>query len=340
MSVIKKTKLNSKGFSHFELGLLIVVIAVIAGVGMFVYNKNNNKSKADSTVADTAAVDNLGDIRNVDNDSIQAPNPGVLAPDVPQPELDSPTASAASQRMARKVTKPNPAYNTEYNINRSGYRLVGNDVTARLNYATATVNVPAISCTNESTGSVSVVTLNTDDNIKMGKYAQAYVYSWCFKGKGYHSVAAALMGSKGDKDNKDKDNLLPIKTGDKVSLEVKRVPGKFVYEFKNLTTKRYNTFTAPCTTKCETRDARWTVSRWNLNDKKVIPLTKSSDRVFSSVKAGPDGWPILGLSSYAMPPWKVVSLYMTDGESRYLSVPSNPLGADGQSFRVQFVNSK
>jgi len=48
MSVIKKTRLNNKGFSHFELGLLIVVIAVIAGVGMFVYNKNNNKSKAGS----------------------------------------------------------------------------------------------------------------------------------------------------------------------------------------------------------------------------------------------------------------------------------------------------
>ena len=43
-------RLGSKGFSHVELTLLIVVIAVIAGVGFFVYSKNNNKSKADSAL--------------------------------------------------------------------------------------------------------------------------------------------------------------------------------------------------------------------------------------------------------------------------------------------------
>jgi Tfp pilus assembly protein PilE len=51
MSAIRKHKLNNKGFSHVELVLLIVVIAVIAGVGFFVYNKNNNKSKAGTDLA-------------------------------------------------------------------------------------------------------------------------------------------------------------------------------------------------------------------------------------------------------------------------------------------------
>ena len=41
-------RLGSKGFGHVELALLVVVIAVIAGVGFFVYSKNNNKSKADT----------------------------------------------------------------------------------------------------------------------------------------------------------------------------------------------------------------------------------------------------------------------------------------------------
>jgi len=48
MSFINKTKLNNKGFSHFEIGISIVVIAIIAVVGVVVYNGNNNKSNAGS----------------------------------------------------------------------------------------------------------------------------------------------------------------------------------------------------------------------------------------------------------------------------------------------------
>lgn len=51
---MKKLNKNNSGFSHFEIVLLVVVIAVIATVGFFVYNKNNNKSKADSAVASAA----------------------------------------------------------------------------------------------------------------------------------------------------------------------------------------------------------------------------------------------------------------------------------------------
>jgi len=49
-------RLGSKGFSHVELTLLIVVIAVIAGVGFFVYSKNNNKSKADSAIPSSPTI--------------------------------------------------------------------------------------------------------------------------------------------------------------------------------------------------------------------------------------------------------------------------------------------
>ncbi|NDC22082.1 hypothetical protein EBZ57_01780 [bacterium] len=45
---MKKFSKKNNGFSHFELVLLVVVVAIIASVGFFVYNKNNNKSKADS----------------------------------------------------------------------------------------------------------------------------------------------------------------------------------------------------------------------------------------------------------------------------------------------------
>ncbi|NDC22270.1 hypothetical protein EBZ57_02775 [bacterium] len=44
----KIKKLTQKGFSHFELALVIVIIAAISAVGFYVFNAKNNKSKADS----------------------------------------------------------------------------------------------------------------------------------------------------------------------------------------------------------------------------------------------------------------------------------------------------
>ena len=41
-------KLTQKGFSHFELALVIVIIAAISAVGFYVFNAKNNKSKADT----------------------------------------------------------------------------------------------------------------------------------------------------------------------------------------------------------------------------------------------------------------------------------------------------
>ena len=328
-------RLGSKGFSHFELGLLIVVIAVITGVGFFVYSKNYNKSKADSAMTENVAPTEDTTASNMDNGPTPAPDPGVAAPVVEQPELDSTTAPAANQRMARKSGKPNAAYGVEYDTTYSGYRLEGNGITARLNYVSGTVNVPTTYCGSAYSISRSRVDLtNYNSN---GANAYSTVYTWCFKGKIYYSVGASLGHYDGKYSKLDKylTYLLPVKTGDKVSMEITRKNGKFVYDFKNLTTKRYNSVSIACSTNCETRDASWSVSKYKTN-----LLAKTSDIVFTNVKAGPDGWPVMGLSQYSMPPWKVVTIDMTDGGSRYLSVPSNPLGGDGQSFRVQFVNSK
>lgn len=60
MSFIAKTKLNNKGFSHLEIGISIVVVAVIAVVGGFVYSRNNNKSKAMTVGSSSSVQEALG----------------------------------------------------------------------------------------------------------------------------------------------------------------------------------------------------------------------------------------------------------------------------------------
>jgi len=44
-------KTNNKGFSHIEIAMSLIVIAVIATVGLVVYNKNHNKSNAMTTAS-------------------------------------------------------------------------------------------------------------------------------------------------------------------------------------------------------------------------------------------------------------------------------------------------
>ncbi|MEI6755549.1 MAG: G1 family glutamic endopeptidase [bacterium] len=325
-------RLGSKGFSHFELGLLIVVIAVITGVGFFVYSKNNNKSKADSAMTENVAPTGDTTASKMDNGPTPAPDPGVAAPVVEQPELDSTTAPAANQRMARKSGKPNAAYGVEYDTTHSGYRLEGNGITARLNYVSGTVNVPTVYCGSAESFSFT----NVDLGNYSGTEAQSYIGLHCIKAKAYYYVGAQLWLGDNKAPSKSFPDILRVKPGDKVSMEITRKNGKFVYDVKNLTTKRFNSVSIACSKNCETRDANWVVAR---QTPKYL-LAKNSDIVYTNVKAGPDGWPVMGLSQYSMPPWKVVTIDMTDGGSRYLSVPSNPLGGDGQSFRVQFVNSK
>ena len=79
MKKFSKTKLNNSGFSHFETALCVIVITVVASVGIFVYNKNNNQSKADS--ADSVAV--------IDDTPGDVPTEDVPTDDEPAPELPS-----------------------------------------------------------------------------------------------------------------------------------------------------------------------------------------------------------------------------------------------------------
>ena len=44
-------KTNNKGFSHIEIAMSLIVVAVIATVGLVVYNKNHNKSNAMTTAS-------------------------------------------------------------------------------------------------------------------------------------------------------------------------------------------------------------------------------------------------------------------------------------------------
>jgi N-acetylmuramoyl-L-alanine amidase len=108
MSAIRKHKLNNKGFSHVELVLLIVVIAVIAGVGFFVYNKNNNKSKADSM--DSAAIidDTPGDVPAADTPDKDTPAAELSSDIAPVAEV-MPEDSATAEKTV-KVSASSASY--------------------------------------------------------------------------------------------------------------------------------------------------------------------------------------------------------------------------------------
>ena len=66
-------KTNNKGFSHIEIAMSLIVVAVIATVGLVVYNKNHNKSNAmttastDSIPADLTANFDIKSITTTDN---------------------------------------------------------------------------------------------------------------------------------------------------------------------------------------------------------------------------------------------------------------------------------
>jgi len=66
-------KTNDKGFSHIEIAMSLIVVAVIATVGLVVYNKNHNKSNAmttaptDSLPADLTANFDITTIATTDS---------------------------------------------------------------------------------------------------------------------------------------------------------------------------------------------------------------------------------------------------------------------------------
>jgi len=49
MNILKKIKNNRKGFTHFETALAIIVVAIIAAAGLYIFNYNKNQSKASNS---------------------------------------------------------------------------------------------------------------------------------------------------------------------------------------------------------------------------------------------------------------------------------------------------
>ena len=98
MSLITKTKLNNKGFSHLEIGITIVVVAVIAVVGGFVYNKNNNKSKASTATPATVQVNKPSNTKVVFD--ITNTKKATVAPEIPVPTGFDPTEGQEPPKIA------------------------------------------------------------------------------------------------------------------------------------------------------------------------------------------------------------------------------------------------
>jgi Tfp pilus assembly protein PilE len=148
-------RLGSKGFSHVELALLVVVIAVIAGVGFFVYSKNNNKSKADTAEVSLTPEQQAAAYAELDTvpaaESSSAPtaeaqqeiqSEAAKVPVSPYPEsIRSVKASSASASGKIKFTNP---YRVSY-IGGSMYKQYGK---MRFNYYISFKNpVPSLSNT-------------------------------------------------------------------------------------------------------------------------------------------------------------------------------------------------
>lgn len=52
-------KINTKGFSHVEIFIVVVVVGLIGAIGFFVYNTSRDRSsKAENVVAEPVQVDN------------------------------------------------------------------------------------------------------------------------------------------------------------------------------------------------------------------------------------------------------------------------------------------
>ena len=157
MSLINKTKLNNKGFSHLEIGITIVVVAVIAVVGGFVYSKNSNKSKAMTTSSSDVSY-------------------GLI----PQNELSNITSGQANGVLFGSDTDDNTASNTSKGLVAKA--------SSRLRGTPQNPGVIVFACHNNNNGTVET---NLGIYSGAGKqwerrgpfYAKYYNgYAWSFKG--------------------------------------------------------------------------------------------------------------------------------------------------------------
>jgi uncharacterized protein (UPF0333 family) len=127
--IILKSKkiLNNKGFSHFELFLLLSVIVLITIVGLFVYSKNGNKSKADSLPTDSSSSASPAiDDQNI-TDNFPLPNR-------PLPK-DTAATSASNPRLARQSTVASNQIQSTITTSFTGYGVSTERTSALIDYA-------------------------------------------------------------------------------------------------------------------------------------------------------------------------------------------------------------
>jgi len=119
----KNSKLNNNGFSHFEMILIVVVVAVISAVGFVVY-QSNNKSKADSETFDESVTytnDEL--LAELDKKDIPLEGSPVKLEDIPQESNSTNDRLAHASNIGRYIR---PSFADEREFKRIGYRFWGN----------------------------------------------------------------------------------------------------------------------------------------------------------------------------------------------------------------------
>ncbi len=94
----KKPKLNSKGFSHVEMIIALVVIVAIAGVGVFVY-KHHQDNKSMSSMGTDTAKPILGSSVNGESINIAGKSLGSIVP------------SASAMNLSHITGGPTPSWN-------------------------------------------------------------------------------------------------------------------------------------------------------------------------------------------------------------------------------------
>jgi Tfp pilus assembly major pilin PilA len=339
MSAIKKTKLNSKGFSHFELVLLIVVIAVIAGVGLFVYNKNNNKSKADSLQADTAKVNARSSttIKNPSNEFENLPLPvGDIPNDNPAYSNSSFKGIRASSASVKKWLATSVGTN-----NRAGYKIDTASSGKNIEYVTSDILVPKFNCSKQFTSSdIGVNIGKTQGTQRIVDATNLDIAFYCNNGKPNY-LAEAYYGSN------YKGFAIDIKGGQKVNIGVGFSGGTINYSVRNLSTNKSESYQLPCLTgRCDNNAASAGLGKRTYSTGKSkgedIPMVDFGKIQMSGVNAKIQGYRLQTFGEVGLT-YNLYAQYMLNTEKPggyYLAYVSNPLmGENSDSFNAVFVKS-
>jgi hypothetical protein len=332
---------NTGGFSHFEIILTIVVIGVISGAGLFVYNMNHNKSKADSLSTDSDVTPSITtDGSTVDN-SEPVPMPEsskntfrkAPKPNGPPPEESQSLPSSA--RMARKSSTIRPTIETLYSPNWAGYVVDATNSNDRFTFVSGNVVVPRIICDGTVKNLYIWVGL---DGYTNNSVEQVGMWAYCPKGS-----KTPQYGTWWEMwpYNLSQNLSLKIKPGDNLYMEVKVVPGKYIFTLKNQSTRKYVSYSTRClNNKCERVNAEWIIERpgYARTDAYFVipPYTKT---MFTNMKLNIAGREPAALKDFESQ-YNVNPVLMTDGGSKYLTTVSNPYDDQSSSFASRFLYGK